>query len=92
MRRRISLFRQGISQMRRCISLFRPGISQMRRRRAGQPRALFELRTGNWDAAPDGKRFLVLKEPETVASEAKMQAVVNWFEELRRKAPPVGKP
>ena len=55
--------------------------------RAGQPRALFELRTGNWDAAPDGKRFLVVKEPETVASEAKMQAVVNWFEELRQKAP-----
>jgi len=55
--------------------------------RAGQPRALFELRTGNWDAAPDGKRFLVVKEPETAASEAKMQAVVNWFEELRQKSP-----
>jgi Tol biopolymer transport system component/predicted Ser/Thr protein kinase len=53
--------------------------------RAGQPRALFELRTGNWDVAPDGKRFLVVKEPRTVAGEAKMEAVVNWFEELRQK-------
>jgi hypothetical protein len=40
-----------------------------------------------WDVAPDGKRFLVVKEPEATASEAKMQAVVNWFEELRQKAP-----
>jgi Tol biopolymer transport system component/predicted Ser/Thr protein kinase len=55
--------------------------------RAGQPRALFELRTASWDVAPDGKRFLVVKEPETAAGEAKMQVVVNWFEELRQKAP-----
>ena len=55
--------------------------------RAGQPRALFELRTENWDVAPDGKRFLVVKFPETSADEAKMQVVVNWFEELRRKVP-----
>jgi len=36
-------------------------------------------------AAPDGKRFLVVKTPVTGAGEAKMQAVVNWFEELRQK-------
>jgi hypothetical protein len=45
------------------------------------------LRTENWDVAPDGKRFLVVKFPETSADEAKMQVVVNWFEELRRKVP-----
>jgi len=54
---------------------------------AGQPHALFELRTVNWDVAPDGKRFLVVKEPEATASEAKMEAVVNWFDELRRRVP-----
>jgi eukaryotic-like serine/threonine-protein kinase len=53
--------------------------------RAGSPRELFELRTANWDVAPDGKRFLVVKEAEATASEAKMEAVVNWFEELRQK-------
>jgi Tol biopolymer transport system component/predicted Ser/Thr protein kinase len=55
--------------------------------RAGQPHALFALGNVPWDVAPDGKRFLVVKEPEAAASEAKMQAVVNWFEELRQKAP-----
>ena len=55
--------------------------------RAGQPHALFALGNVPWDAAPDGKRFLVVKEPEAAAGEAKMQAVVNWFEELRQKAP-----
>ncbi len=55
--------------------------------RAGRPRARFELHTANWDVAPDGKRLLVVKEPEAAAGEAKLQAVVNWFEELRQKAP-----
>jgi Tol biopolymer transport system component len=55
--------------------------------RAGQPHALFALADVPWDAAPDGKRFLVVKFPETVAGEAKLQVVVNWFEELRQKAP-----
>jgi len=45
------------------------------------------LHTANWDVAPDGKRLLVVKEPEAAAGEAKLQAVVNWFEELRQKAP-----
>ena len=55
--------------------------------RAGQPHALFALGNVPWDVAPDGKRFLVVKEPEATASEAKLQAVVNWFEELLKKAP-----
>jgi serine/threonine-protein kinase len=55
--------------------------------RAGQPHALFALGNVPWDVTPDGKRFLALKEPEAAASEAKMQAVVNWFDELRRKVP-----
>jgi len=28
-----------------------------------------------------------VKEPEATASEAKMEAVVNWFDELRRRVP-----
>jgi Tol biopolymer transport system component len=55
--------------------------------RAGQPHALFALGNVPWDVAPNGKRFLVVKEPASSAREAKMQAVVNWFEELRQKAP-----
>jgi Tol biopolymer transport system component len=55
--------------------------------RAGQPHALFALGDVPWDAAPDGKRFLVVKFQETAAGEAKLQVVVNWFDELRQKAP-----
>ena len=54
--------------------------------RVGQPHTLFPLGNVPWDAAPDGKRFLVVKEGESSAGEAKLQAVVNWFEELRQKS------
>jgi Tol biopolymer transport system component/predicted Ser/Thr protein kinase len=54
--------------------------------RAGQPHALFALGNVPWDAASDGKRFLVVKTLETAAGEAKLQVVVSWFEELRQKA------
>jgi len=53
--------------------------------RVGEAHALFALGNVPWDVAPDGKRFLVAKEPQAGASEAKMQTVVNWFEELRQK-------
>jgi Tol biopolymer transport system component len=55
---------------------------------AGRPRALFELRTTTWDVAPDGKRFLVLRGPETPLPGVRLEVVVNWFEELRRRVPP----
>ena len=44
----------------------------------------------NFDLHPDGKRFAVLKAPES-QSEAKADKVVlilNFFDELRRIAPP----
>ena len=41
-----------------------------------------------WDVSPDGKRFLVINAPEGPETGARVQAVVNWFEELRRLAPP----
>ncbi|HEV2198705.1 MAG TPA: protein kinase [Bryobacteraceae bacterium] len=55
--------------------------------RVGQPHVLFALGITPWDVAPDGKRFLVVKEPEAAAGEAKLQVVENWFEELRQKVP-----
>ena len=54
--------------------------------RVGAPQSLFELRSESWDVAPDGQRFLVVKEPEATAGDTKLQVVDNWFEELRRKA------
>ena len=69
--------------------------------RAGRPRPLFALGSASlgqlalgqlvlnrgWDVAGDGKRFLVISAPGSAENGMKLQAVVNWFEELRRLAP-----
>jgi serine/threonine-protein kinase len=64
--------------------------------RVGRPRQLFALEsTGastsfglyrGWDVTPDGKLFLVINAPGTAETGVRLQAVVNWFEELRRLA------
>jgi serine/threonine-protein kinase len=70
--------------------------------RVGDPQALFTLpsrATGgsftvqdqSWDVAPDGNRFLVIASPDEQETEVKLQAVVNWFDELRRRVPAGGK-
>ena len=51
----------------------------------GRPRALASLRTSLWDAAPDGKRFLVVTDPDSGADPATVQVVMDSFEELRHK-------
>jgi serine/threonine-protein kinase len=44
-----------------------------------------------WDISPDGKRFLMMKETGLAASgrvrARKINVVLNWFEELRRRVP-----
>jgi serine/threonine-protein kinase len=63
--------------------------------RAGTPRVLFEgefePRPGlgtNFDATPDGQRFLMIKNGGDTASEQKQLIFIeNWFEELKRKMP-----
>ncbi len=61
----------------------------------GKPKVLFEgqyLPTPatfpNYDVAPDGQRFLMLKpnEPEAAAP-TQINVVLNWFEELKRRVP-----
>jgi eukaryotic-like serine/threonine-protein kinase len=64
---------------------------------AGKPKMLFRgpYVTGYgaspaWDISPDGKGFLMVKEPQsTPAAEApsKITIVLNWFEELKQKVP-----
>jgi Tol biopolymer transport system component len=55
--------------------------------RAGTPKMLFE-KPGTYDVSADGKRFLMIK-PDTGAQgqPGEMQIVVNWFEEVGRRAP-----
>jgi serine/threonine-protein kinase len=63
---------------------------------AGVPRLLFEMRglyssspMRSWDLWPDGRGFLMVKleesQPQTVTE---MILVQNWFEDLKRLAPP----
>jgi Tol biopolymer transport system component len=44
-----------------------------------------------WDISPDGKRFLMMKEAGSNASEAgaprRINIVLNWFEELKQRVP-----
>jgi len=53
----------------------------------GRPRALVALGTSLWDVAPDGKRFLVVQDPDPDADAGTVQVVVNWLEELKRLVP-----
>jgi Tol biopolymer transport system component len=60
---------------------------------AGKPRMLFEgqyelspVQIDNYDVSPDGQRFLMLK-PTEQAALTQINVVLNWFEELKQKAP-----
>jgi len=61
--------------------------------RAATPRMLFratgyvDAGTGGYDVAPDGQHFLMLKQEETEASPAELNVTLNWFDELKRRAP-----
>jgi serine/threonine-protein kinase len=74
--------------------------------RAGKPQLLFRGKYVGplpddgvpWDISPDGRRFLMMKEPEikpdsspaaetAAAGPRKINIVVNWFEELQQRAP-----
>jgi Tol biopolymer transport system component len=62
---------------------------------AGKPHILFEgpyvptpLTFPNYDVSPDGQRFLMLKPSESAqAAPTQINVVLNWFEELKQKAP-----
>jgi serine/threonine-protein kinase len=58
---------------------------------AGTPKLLFETSSHDlvaYDVSPDGNRFLVLKPESTEAGRSdQVNIVVNWFRELRRRAP-----
>jgi hypothetical protein len=64
---------------------------------AGKPKMLFEgpyvpnPRTfPDYDCLPDGQRFLMLKASEQTEAPAQINAVLNWFEELKQKVPTGG--
>jgi eukaryotic-like serine/threonine-protein kinase len=61
---------------------------------AGKARTLFEglyrstnLSLPTYDVAPDGQRFLMVKSSEQATSVTQINVVLNWFEELKSRAP-----
>jgi serine/threonine-protein kinase len=60
--------------------------------RAGRPRTLFEgsycyFDFNSYDVAPDGTRFLMIKEDAAESGPAHVNVVLNWFEEVKRRVP-----
>ena len=60
--------------------------------KAGTPHALFPtsdylVGAGNYDVAPDGQHFLMVKQEEASISPKELNVVLNWSEELKRRAP-----
>jgi hypothetical protein len=57
--------------------------------RIGLPQGLFQFLAGTtFGVAPDGKHFLVESIPGLQGAR-RMELVMNWFDDLRRKAPSV---
>ena len=60
--------------------------------KAGTPHALFQatgyLSAGNYDVAPDGQHFLMIKQDDVITSPKELNVILNWSEELKRRAPP----
>jgi serine/threonine-protein kinase len=59
--------------------------------KAGTPRALFSaagyLGYGNYDVAPDGQHFLMIKQEDLSTNPKELNVVLNWSEELERRVP-----
>ena len=56
--------------------------------RLGIPETLFQTDVGTtWDVAPDNTRFLIEQVPGAQEGARRLEAVVNWFDELRRRVP-----
>jgi hypothetical protein len=41
----------------------------------------------NYDVAPDGQHFLMVQGSEQEAAPTRLNVIVNWFEELKRRVP-----
>ena len=69
-------------------------ISTQPRFTAGKPHVLFEgayaygvSLVANYDVTSDGQRFIMVKSSEKLAPVTQINLVLNWFEELKRRAP-----
>jgi eukaryotic-like serine/threonine-protein kinase len=64
------------------------GIETTPALRAGKPLTLFEGQfLESYDADLDGKRFLMIKKDPVESGPARVNVVLNWFDEVKRRAP-----
>lgn len=60
--------------------------------KAGTPRMLFQsanyLMGSNYDVAPDGQHFLMIKEKEAPPSSKEVSIVLHWTDDLKGRVPP----
>jgi serine/threonine protein kinase len=64
--------------------------------KVGTPHPLFStsgylVGAGNYDVAPDGQHFLMIRQEEAAASPKELNVILNWSEELKRRALPAKK-
>jgi serine/threonine-protein kinase len=55
--------------------------------RAETPRLLFQASVDDYDVAPDGQHFLMLKPAEATGSPTELNLALNWLDELKRRVP-----
>jgi len=56
--------------------------------RAGLPKSLFKLTNlGDYDVAPDGQRFVVVRTRGEEAAPRSLAVVLGWFDDLKRRVP-----
>jgi tRNA A-37 threonylcarbamoyl transferase component Bud32 len=59
--------------------------------KAGTPRMWFPgegyVALGNYDIAADGEHLMMLKQEDTATSPKELNVILNWSEELKRRAP-----
>jgi hypothetical protein len=53
----------------------------------GRSQLLFETDSVVYDVARDGRFLLIQRKPQAEPPRNEITVVLNWFEELRRKAP-----
>ena len=58
---------------------------------ASRPELLFEGDYEGWDIAPDGKRFLMVKNETAESAPKHLSLVLDWFQDLKSRAPAAGK-
>ncbi len=51
-----------------------------------RPEVLFEGDYEGWDIAPDGKRFLMIKDETAESAPKHLNVVFNWFEDLKARS------